>query len=124
MSVLQESKAGSGVNGSVGLVKVVVPDDRGNERAFRKAVGRRLRMARVMLDTSQQEVAEAAGCSRNFVSAIERGVQGPDAYRLGLIATALRMPLSTLLEGDGWQSWMDGTRLDPDAGPATGPGLR
>ena len=71
-----------------GLVRVVVPVDHCTQGAYRKGVSRRLRMARVVLDLSQQEVAEASGCSRNFVSAVERGVQGMDAYRLSLIATA------------------------------------
>jgi DNA-binding XRE family transcriptional regulator len=114
--MLKQRNAEDGFDDGVGLVKVVVaPDDRANQRAYRTAVGRRLRIARVMLGISQKEVAEAAGCSRNFVSAIERGTQGLDAYRLSLIARALRMGLSTLLEGDGWESWMDGTRRDPDA---------
>jgi DNA-binding XRE family transcriptional regulator len=114
--MFQHHDAEDGLDDGIGLAKVVVaPDDRRNQRAYRTAVGRRLRIARVMLDISQHEVAEAAGCSRNFVSAMERGTQRLDAYRLSLIAAALRMPLSTLLEGDGWQSWMEGARLDPDA---------
>jgi DNA-binding XRE family transcriptional regulator len=96
-----------------GLVRVIVPIDHCAQPAYRKAVSRRLRMARVVLDISQQEVADAAGCSRNFVSAVERGVQGMDAYRLSLIATALRMPPRTLLEGDGWDHWVDGARFGP-----------
>ena len=60
----------------VGLVKVVVPDDHCTQATYRRAVGRRLRTARIVLDISQQEIADAAGCSRNFVSGIERGAQG------------------------------------------------
>jgi DNA-binding XRE family transcriptional regulator len=93
-----------------GLVRVVVPIDHCTQAAYRKGVSQRLRMARVVLDISQQEVAEAAGCSRNFVSAVERGVQGMDAYRLSLIATALRMHPRTLLDGDGWDHWIDTSR--------------
>jgi DNA-binding XRE family transcriptional regulator len=93
------------------LVQVTVPADHCTQAAYRKGVSQRLRMARVALDISQQEVAEASGCSRNFVSAVERGVQGMDAYRLSLIATALRMRPRTLLDGDDWDHWMHTTRF-------------
>jgi DNA-binding XRE family transcriptional regulator len=102
----------------VGLVKVVVPDDHCTQATYRRAVGRRLRTARIVLDISQQEIADAAGCSRNFVSGIERGAQGVDAYRLSLVATALRMSPRTLMEGEGWDSWMSGMQLGSDASAA------
>jgi DNA-binding XRE family transcriptional regulator len=107
---MNESAAEDGPAPEPGLVRVVVPTDHCTQAAYRKAVSQRLRMARVVLDISQQDVADAAGCSRNFVSAVERGVQGMDAYRLSLIATALRMPPRTLMEGDGWDHWVDSTR--------------
>jgi DNA-binding XRE family transcriptional regulator len=96
------------------LRKVVVPDNYCTQATYRRAVGRRLRTARVVLNISQQDVADAAGCSRNFVSGIERGAQGVDAYRLSLIALALRMRPRTLMEGDGWDSWMNGMHLGAD----------
>ena len=102
------------------LIKVVVPEDHCTQATYRKAVGRRLRTARVVLNISQQDVADAAGCSRNFVSGIERGAQGVDAYRLSLVATALRMLPRTLMEGDGWDNWMSGMRLGADAFAAGG----
>ena len=108
--MLQQDDGGGGGYRS-GLVRVVVPDDYCTPVAYRRAVGRRLRTARVVLNISQQEVADAAGCSRNFVSGIERGAQGVDAYRLSLVATALRMRPRTLMEGDGWDSWMNGMQL-------------
>jgi DNA-binding XRE family transcriptional regulator len=77
-----------------------------SEKDFRQAMGRRLRMIRVLLGISQQDLADAAGTSRNFVSAIERGAQGPDAYRLSRIAAALRMPLPVLLTGEGFDDWV------------------
>lgn len=42
-------------------------------------------------------MARAAGVTRNFVSAIERGGQGLDAFRLQLIARALDIELAELL---------------------------
>ena len=94
------------------LVRIAVAT--GSRRSRRRAVGRRLRTARVVLNISQQDVADAAGCSRNFVSGIERGAQGVDAYRLSLVALALRMRPRTLMEGDGWDSWMNGMNLGID----------
>lgn len=70
-----------------------------DERTLRSQVGRRLYLRRVWLGLVQQEVADKAGVSRNFVSAIERGAQGLDAWRLGLIADALDVALDWLLNG-------------------------
>jgi hypothetical protein len=110
--MLQQADGGDGDR--AGLRKVVVPDNYCTQAAYRRAVGRRLRTARVVLNISQQDVADAAGCSRNFVSGIERGAQGVDAYRLSLVALALRMRPRTLMEGDGWDSWMNGMQLGAD----------
>lgn len=68
-----------------------------DEVTLRRCVGKQIRVARVLHDLSQDEVAQAAGVTRNFVSAIERGAQGLDAYRLGLIAQALDLELAELL---------------------------
>ena len=70
------------------------------ERQFRERTARRMHLRRVWLELSQDEVAGKAGVSRNFVSAIERGAQGLDAYRLALLAGALDVDLAWLL-GDG-----------------------
>jgi transcriptional regulator with XRE-family HTH domain len=67
------------------------------EAAFRRAVGKRIRVWRVLHDLSQQDLARSAGVSRNFVSAIERGAQGLDAVRLRRLATAMRIDLAELL---------------------------
>ena len=45
------------------------------------------------------------------VNAIERRYQ---PYRLSLVALALRMRPRTLMEGDGWDSWMNGMHLGAD----------
>ena len=66
---------------------------------LRSQVGRRLYLRRVWLGLAQREVADKAGVSRNFVSAIERGAQGLDAWRLGLVADALGVTLAWLLSG-------------------------
>jgi transcriptional regulator with XRE-family HTH domain len=69
------------------------------EPALRKQVGRRTYMRRVWLHLSQQELADKAQVSRNFVSAIERGAQGLDAWRLWCVADALESTLDWLLTG-------------------------
>jgi transcriptional regulator with XRE-family HTH domain len=53
--------------------------------AFRRLVGRRLRVRRIWLRLSQEDLAEKAEVSRNFVSAIERSAQVLDATRLGRV---------------------------------------
>ena len=70
--MLDQGDAGGGGD-RAGLMNVVVPDNYCTQATYRRAVGRRLRTARVVLNISQQDVADAAGCSRNFVSGIERG---------------------------------------------------
>jgi transcriptional regulator with XRE-family HTH domain len=92
---------------AVVLVKVTVPDDHPGQRDFKLAVARRLRGARALLDVDQQSLADASGVSRNFVSAMERGAQNLDAYRLSLLAMALGMPLLTLLTGVGLDQWIE-----------------
>jgi transcriptional regulator with XRE-family HTH domain len=56
-------------------------------------------MRRLWLGLSQQKVADNAGVSRNFVSAIERGAQGLDAWRLLLVADAVGCAFAWLVTG-------------------------
>lgn len=65
--------------------------------AFRKAVGKRIRVWRVVEEQTQDELATSAGVTRNFVSAIERGAMGLDAVRLRRLAVVMNMPLVELL---------------------------
>jgi DNA-binding XRE family transcriptional regulator len=58
---------------------------------------RRWKGTRIRLGLSQDEVARSAELTRNFVSAIERGAQGLDAWRLGKLADALGVSLCWLL---------------------------
>jgi transcriptional regulator with XRE-family HTH domain len=69
------------------------------ETALRQQIGRRVYMRRVWLRLSQQQVADRAGLSRNFVSAVERGAQSLDAWRLWNLADALGGTLDWLLTG-------------------------
>jgi transcriptional regulator with XRE-family HTH domain len=70
-----------------------------SEDELRRQVGRRACVRRVWLDLSQQELADKARLTRNFVSAIERGAQGLDAWRLWQLADALGGTLDWLLNG-------------------------
>jgi transcriptional regulator with XRE-family HTH domain len=67
------------------------------DAAYRRAVGKRIRVWRVVNERSQDELAVEAGVTRNFVSAIERGAQGLDAVRLRRLARAMDMSLAELL---------------------------
>jgi DNA-binding XRE family transcriptional regulator len=80
-------------------VAIVVgsPDEPLTEEQYRRQVGKRVRLVRVDVERSQDEIALRAGLSRNFVSAIERGAQGLDAWRLRRLAGALGVPAAWLL---------------------------
>jgi transcriptional regulator with XRE-family HTH domain len=67
------------------------------EVAFRRELGRRIRSERTLLNLRQEELAERAGVSRNFISAVERGTQRLDAWRLLHLARALDCDLGWLL---------------------------
>jgi transcriptional regulator with XRE-family HTH domain len=95
---------------ATGLMTVTVPGNHPTERDTKLALARRLRGARALLDVDQQSLAEASGVSRNFISAMERAAQNLDAYRLSLVATALGMPLPTLLTGAGFDLWIEGVQ--------------
>lgn len=73
---------------------------REGEPRYRELIGKRVRTERVWQELSQEELADKAGITRNFVSAIERGAQGLDAYRLGLIADALSVKFEDLMAID------------------------
>jgi transcriptional regulator with XRE-family HTH domain len=68
------------------------------EEAFRRDVGSRIRSERALRNLRQEELASRAGVSRNFISAIERGTQRLDAWRLLQLARALECDLGWLLD--------------------------
>ena len=71
--------------------------DRHAHEAFRAEVGSRLRFARGLVGLSQDELASRAGISRAFVSGIECGTHGLDAWRLRQLARSLDRSLCWLL---------------------------
>jgi transcriptional regulator with XRE-family HTH domain len=68
------------------------------EQAYRREIGRRIRNERFLLNLRQEELAGRAEVSRHFVSAIERGRHGLDAWRLRKVANALGHDVGWLLE--------------------------
>ena len=72
-------------------------DDDSADEVYQRVLGKRIRVLRVVRDLSQDELARSAGVTRNYVSAIERGVQGVDVVRLRRLASALDIDLAKLL---------------------------
>ena len=71
--------------------------DQEHAAALRRALGRRLRLLRVVRELSQEELAQAAGITRNQVSGFERAVQGLDVVALVRLSAALGVPVTELL---------------------------
>lgn len=67
--------------------------------AFLRALGKRVRLARLTHELTQEQLADAAGMSRSFVSLIEKGTHGVDVVRLVRIADALDLSLVELITG-------------------------
>jgi|RhiMetdeSRZDD1v2_1073273.scaffolds.fasta_scaffold1609626_2 transcriptional regulator with XRE-family HTH domain len=67
--------------------------------ALLRAIGKRVRLARLVRELTQAELADAAGMSRSFVSLIEHGTHGVDIVRLHRLAAALDIPLVDLVAG-------------------------
>lgn len=72
-------------------------DGRLDEEVFLRALGKRVRLLRLVRELRQDELAQAAGMSRSFVSLIEKGTHGVDVVRLLRLAAAFGMPLTELL---------------------------
>jgi transcriptional regulator with XRE-family HTH domain len=71
-----------------------------DDRTYAREIARRLRVRRVALDLTQQEVADRSGVTRNVVSAFERTAMGMDLTRLRWPARALGLPLPELVDED------------------------
>ena len=71
------------------------------EAAFTQALGERIRILRLAKRWSQERLAAAAGVSRVFLSALERGVHAPNVLVLYRVAQALQVPLAELVDQAG-----------------------
>ena len=65
--------------------------------AFLRSVGKRIRLARLSQELTQEQLAAATGISRSFISLIEKGTHGIDVVRLYRLAAVLGRPLPELL---------------------------
>ena len=72
------------------------------QRGGELRLGNRLRVARAERDLSQEQLAAAAGVSRQTVSSIETGQYAPSALLAFRLAQVLAVPVAELfwLEGD------------------------
>jgi transcriptional regulator with XRE-family HTH domain len=80
------------------VVGTRVEQERYGELAYRREIGSRIRERRALLNLRQEELAQRADVSRHFVSAVERGRHGLDAWRLRKVAYALGLDLCWLLD--------------------------
>jgi methanogenic corrinoid protein MtbC1/DNA-binding XRE family transcriptional regulator len=60
-------------------------------------LGRRVQELRTARDSTQQQLAEAAGLDRTYISGLEHGKQNPTLSALLRLAAALEVPLERLL---------------------------
>jgi transcriptional regulator with XRE-family HTH domain len=87
-----------------------------SDREHLRGIGWRIRMVRRARERSQDELATAAGISRNFVSSIERGAHGVDVVRLYRVADALDVDIAHLVSPAVWEaSPPDSLRSSPAA---------
>lgn len=67
------------------------------EAKLLKTIGRVIRSLRRRRGLSQDELAEAAKLSRNYISDIERGTRNPSLLAVVALSRALRVPLRDIL---------------------------
>jgi transcriptional regulator with XRE-family HTH domain len=63
----------------------------------RRAIGDRIRAARIHTNLTQEKLAELAGMDRQSINRIEQGHQSPIVDNLIRIADAIGVPLSDLV---------------------------
>lgn len=68
--------------------------------SLKSQFGQRVRFLRRAADLSQDELAEACGCSVETISFIERGIHGPRFDLLERLAAALGRPVADLFRFD------------------------
>lgn len=66
-----------------------------------RALGKRVRLLRLTRELTQDELAQASGMSRSFVSLIEHGARGVDVVRLLRPAAVLGVNLTDLVDVAG-----------------------
>lgn len=66
---------------------------------IKNQLGKRIREKRVILGISQEDLAEICGLHRTYISSVERGERNISLVNIAVIARALSMTPSELLEG-------------------------
>jgi transcriptional regulator with XRE-family HTH domain len=74
-----------------------VPKRSRDDAQFLRGVGDRVRTRRKALGLSQEAMADEAGIDRSYMSGIERGTRNITLVKLRHLATALKVPLASLL---------------------------
>ncbi|MGP9833375.1 helix-turn-helix domain-containing protein [Marinobacter sp. NSM] len=64
-----------------------------------KKFGARLQKIRKNRGLSQEQLAEISGLHRTYISSLERGARNPTLTTIFVIACALDMTVSSLIEG-------------------------
>ena len=67
---------------------------------LQKKLGRRIAELRRARKLTQEQLAEAVGCSVEFVSLVERGVNAPSVAGLGNFAKVLKVEVRDLFTFD------------------------
>lgn len=81
------------------------------------SIGEKIRAERERQGISQNQLAKDAGISQSGLSAIENTTKNPSIQTIVAIATALRLPLSRLVDDDtdeGQAALHEGEGLDHD----------
>lgn len=76
-------------------------------KSLAERLGRRVRDRREAANLTQASLAERAGLSVNYVSAVERGAKVPSLPALEDLARALGVAPGTLLGPDSKDAWLD-----------------
>lgn len=63
-----------------------------------KTIGQRIRNYRLQLEYSQERLAELSGCHPTYIGQLERGEKNATLESVEKIASALKVPMSTLFE--------------------------
>jgi transcriptional regulator with XRE-family HTH domain len=66
---------------------------------IQKKLGQKIREQRVGIGLSQEELADASGLHRTYIGSIERGERNVSLQNIVLIARALSVSPSILLDG-------------------------
>ncbi|MDN4175620.1 helix-turn-helix transcriptional regulator [Nocardioides sp. SOB77] len=72
-------------------------DVAGQEAEYNRALGERVREARLAQNMTQEQLASRLGVARTSVANLERGVQAPTAYRLARLAQVFSLEPQDLL---------------------------